>query len=355
MINYYRKFIPGIAELTQPLTEILRKGIRFHLGPEQLTSIQKCRDILTTRPLLAFPDFRRKFKVTTDASEIAVGAVLSQNFETGEKPIAYAGRKLNDAERRYSAIERELLAVVWAVEHFRPYIYGRQFELLTDHKPLLSLGTLRESSARVSRWKERLAAYNFHIVHKKGVDNAVADWLSRDLVVNAIEKEDTPVEPFAVRYLREWAESGPEIPTTQRENEGHTTPSRRPQELSDIEEILRTPANRADTEAISREVEENASPTNRPQELPEIDEIINDKKLQIIIKSRQNPGTETSASVYEGLSAIIVRTQATTDDVELERIFTEFSQSGRTCYIYVGNRLIMDKLRRLWRQGKIGS
>lgn len=316
MVNYYRKFIPGIAEVTHPLTEILKKGRRFQLGPEQLSSIRKCREILTTQPLLAFPDFQRTFKITTDASAVAIGAVLSQNFVEGEKPIAYAGRKLNDAEQRYSAIERELLAVVWAVEHFRPYVYGRKFELFTDHKPLVYLGTLKESSARVARWKERLAAYNFHTVHKKGIENAVADWLSRDLVVNAIEDESA--EPFALRYLREWAENGPEIPVVNTESEGNTTP------------------------------------TDRPQELPEIDDIVNDKKFQIIIRSKQDTGTESRASIYEGLSTVVVRVPASIDENDLETIFTEFSTPGRNCHVYVGNKVILDKLKRLYRQERIG-
>lgn len=328
MVNYYRKFIPGIAELTQPLTEVLKKGRRFHLGTEQLRCIKQCQDILTSRPLLAFPDFHRTFRITTDASEIAIGAVLSQNFDEGEKPIAYAGRKLTDAERRYSAIERELLAVVWAVEYFRPYVYGRKFELLTDHKPLVYLGTLKESSARVSRWKERLAAYNFQVIHKKGVDNAVADWLSRDLVINAVEEEDPPTEPFALRYLREWAESGPEIPLVQSPVERTPTPTDPPTDFP--------------------------TPSDRPSELPEIEDIVNDKRFQLIIKSKQSPGTETKASVYEGLSTVLVRTPASIDENELERLFGEFSVPGRACHVYVGNRLIAEKLKRLWRAERIG-
>lgn len=121
--------------------------------------------------------------------------------------------------------------------------------------------------------------YDFQVIHKKGVENAVADWLSRDLVINAIGKEAAE-EPFALRYIRDWAERGPEIPPVRR---------------------------------VSKE---SAASTNRPAELPEADEIINDKKRQIIFRSKQNPGFETRASEYDGLSTILVRIPTAADDGE---------------------------------------
>ncbi|KAL1131186.1 hypothetical protein AAG570_012422 [Ranatra chinensis] len=114
-------------------------------------------------------------------------------------PLAYASKKLTPAESRYSAIERELLGVVWAVEHFRPYVWGRQFRIKTDHKPLVWIEGLRETSARITRWKERLAPYAFQITHTKGRDNVVADCLSR--MVNAI---DSPSPTLDVHDEVEW-------------------------------------------------------------------------------------------------------------------------------------------------------
>lgn len=121
---------------------------------------------------------------------MAAGAVLSQGTAEGERPVAYASKKFTPCETRYSAIERELLAIVWAVEHFRPYLWGRKFLVKTDHKPLLWVGKLKESSARVTRLKERLTPYDFDLVHTKGIQNVVADFLSRH--VNAIETADPP-------------------------------------------------------------------------------------------------------------------------------------------------------------------
>ncbi|MGR0202206.1 RNase H-like domain-containing protein, partial [Klebsiella pneumoniae] len=92
--------------------------------------------------------------ITTDASEYALGAVLSQEGEKGDRPIAYASRRLTEAETRYSALERELLGIVWAINHFRPYVFGRKFTVHTDHRPLQWVGKMKESSARITRWKE---------------------------------------------------------------------------------------------------------------------------------------------------------------------------------------------------------
>jgi hypothetical protein len=96
--------------------------------------------------------------LTTDASLLAVGAVLSQTREEVNRLDALASRRLTPVESRYSTIERELLGVVWGVEHFRPYLLGRKFVLKTDHQPLVWVEKLKETSARICRWKEILAA-----------------------------------------------------------------------------------------------------------------------------------------------------------------------------------------------------
>ncbi|GBP32232.1 Retrovirus-related Pol polyprotein from transposon 17.6 [Eumeta japonica] len=105
----------------------------------------------------------------------ALGAVLSQN----QHPIAYASRTLNETERRYNTTEKELLAVLWACQHFRPYIYGRKFNLETDHQPLTWLSKLKEPNAKLTRWRLRLQEYDYDIKHTKGRENKVADALSR--------------------------------------------------------------------------------------------------------------------------------------------------------------------------------
>ena len=126
-------------------------------------------------PVLKSPDFSRQFTVTTDASNYAIGAVLSQN----NHPICYASRTLNDHETKYAAIEKELLAIVWAVKYFRTYVYGRKFLIRTDHKPLVWLNNLKEPNMKLQRWKICLNEYEFDIEYIKGKENFIADGLSR--------------------------------------------------------------------------------------------------------------------------------------------------------------------------------
>ncbi|KYO43193.1 hypothetical protein Y1Q_0017518 [Alligator mississippiensis] len=125
------------------------------------------------------PNFGKTFILQTDASETAVGAVLTQEEEGIERSIAYASRKLSSAERRYATIERECLAIRWAVDHFRYYLMGREFKLVTDHAPLRWLSTARTDNAQITRWALALQPYKFQIMFRPGKSDTVADFLSR--------------------------------------------------------------------------------------------------------------------------------------------------------------------------------
>lgn len=176
LIGYYRKFVPGLSKIVKPLTEATKKNATIDINNKQyLEAIETCKHLLTNAPILAFPDFNKTFVITTDASDIAIGAVLSQN----NHPIAYASRTLSSAEQKYNTTEKELLGILWAVTHFRPYVYGRKFTLRTDHKALIWLSKLKEPNQRLTRWKLKLQDYDFNIEHVKGKDNHVADALSR--------------------------------------------------------------------------------------------------------------------------------------------------------------------------------
>ncbi|KAL1129792.1 hypothetical protein AAG570_012736 [Ranatra chinensis] len=142
-----------------------------------------------------FPDFKKKFILTTDA----FGAVLAQGEGINKSPLAFASRKLSPAETRYGTIDRKLLGLIWAIENSKPYLLGRKFIIKRDYKPLVWVDKMEKTSGRISRWKEVLAAYDYEIVHTKGKDNVLADYLSRQ--VNAIEDVDAN---YAARYLREW-------------------------------------------------------------------------------------------------------------------------------------------------------
>jgi len=144
---------------------------------------------LMMAPVLRYPDFTQKFIVTTDASAYAIGAVLSQGKMGDDRPIAYASRVLSRAEQNYSTTKKELLAIVWAVKHFRPYIYGTKFKVVTDHKPLISLFSVNDPRSRLIR-KLKLEEYDYEIIHKAGRANANADALSRNVKRDACEEEE---------------------------------------------------------------------------------------------------------------------------------------------------------------------
>lgn len=157
-----------------------------------------------------YPDFSQPFNVTTDASGYAIGAILSQGEIGKDRPIAYTSRLLHGAELNYSTIEKECLAIIYATNHFRPYLYGKEFTLVTDHKPLVWMNSVRDPTSRLLRWRLKLAEYEYKIMYKPGKTNLNADALSRNPV---------PVFP-----LRESAEPSPQ-PSTSHEDETDTPSS----------------------------------------------------------------------------------------------------------------------------------
>lgn len=176
LIGYYRRFIDNFAKVVSPMTKCLKKGAKLNTkDPDYVSSFNLCKELLVNAPILAYPDFTKPFVLTTDASNVALGSVLSQN----RRPVAYYSRTLNSAEKNYSTIEKELLAIVDSTKHFRPYLYGRHFTIETDHNPLVWLHNIKEVHSRIIRWKEKLKDFDYTIVHKKGKENRVADALSR--------------------------------------------------------------------------------------------------------------------------------------------------------------------------------
>ena len=151
LAGYYRKFIANFSKIAKPLTDLLKKDVTFVWNSEQDTAFCSLRDALCSQPVLQYPDFAQPFVLTTDASGYAVGGVLSQGDVGKDLPIAYTSRLLNKAENNYSTIEKELLAIIYCIGHFRPYLYGRRFTLVTDHKPLVWLHSVRDPTSRLFR------------------------------------------------------------------------------------------------------------------------------------------------------------------------------------------------------------
>lgn len=147
LAGYYRHFIPNFSDKAEPLNKLTRKNVKFKWDEKCERSFEMMIDSLTSTPILAFPDYKKPFHLATDASNTGLGAVLSQVDDNGkERVIYYASRTLNQAEKNYSTIERELLAIVFAVEKFKYYLYGTEFTITTDHNPLTYLNNLNHST-----------------------------------------------------------------------------------------------------------------------------------------------------------------------------------------------------------------
>jgi hypothetical protein len=178
LCSFYRKFIRWFSELAAPMTDLTKKDRKFVWDDEADKSFNRLKTAMVTAPVLQLPDFDREFVVTTDASEVSVGGILQQNFGSGLQPVCYESRKLNPAETRYSAYERELLGITWAVGKWRHYLASRHFLIQTDHDSLKNLPNQPAVNRRVWKWVQVLQGYDCDIVHIPGKDNP-ADFLTR--------------------------------------------------------------------------------------------------------------------------------------------------------------------------------
>ncbi|CAB0041764.1 unnamed protein product [Trichogramma brassicae] len=194
LAGYYRRFVKDFAKIAKPLTSLLKADTPWDWTDVQEEAFREIKQILSSAPLLQYPDFNRPFVVTTDASDFAIGGILSQGKIGNNLPIAYTSRSLTDAEVNYSTIEKELLGIVNAVQQFRPYLYGRKFQIVTDHKPLLWLHNLKSPTSRLARWRERLHDFDYEMIHKPGRKNANADALSRNPVTSSAPYSNDDVE-----------------------------------------------------------------------------------------------------------------------------------------------------------------
>eukprot|EP00731_Ephydatia_muelleri_P022408 Em0014g999a len=173
-------FIKDFAQIAKPLHKPTERTSSFLWTPECQKSFEILRHLLSSPPILSYPDFTKPFILDTDASNDGIGGVLSQLDKDGrEHVVAYGSRLLTKPERNYCVTRKELLAVVTFVTHFRTYLLGHTFTLRTDHGPLTWLYSMKEPEGQVARWLEKLQEYNFEIVHRKGLRHINADDLSR--------------------------------------------------------------------------------------------------------------------------------------------------------------------------------
>ena len=152
MTGFYRRYIKQFSEIARPLTQLTKKNTRFAWSTEAQEAFEILKECLTQAPILAYPDVSRSYKLYTDASNYAIGGILTQENESGEHVIQYLSHKLTAGQQKWPVIEKEAYAIVYAIRKLRPYLYGAKFTVYTDHKPLKSLFTAEMNNTRIQRW-----------------------------------------------------------------------------------------------------------------------------------------------------------------------------------------------------------
>ncbi|XP_038978855.1 uncharacterized protein LOC120109176, partial [Phoenix dactylifera] len=196
--GFYRRFIKDFSSISKPLCNLLQKETQFVWSEECQRAFDKLKSLLTSAPIMQPPDWSLPFEIMCDASEYAVGVVLGQRKERKPYVIYYASKTLNSAQMNYTTTEKELLAVVFALEKFRSYLIGSKIIIYTDHAALKYLLSKKDAKARLLRWILLLQEFFLEIRDKKGVENVVADHLSRltlpDSLDNSPIKDTFPDE-----------------------------------------------------------------------------------------------------------------------------------------------------------------
>ena len=184
-VQFYGKWIPNLSTRAEPLFKLTRKDQPWSWGNKEEAAFKDLKKVLSSEDILAHFDPATPIGIACDASSVGIGAVLFHRYADGsERPIANASKTLTDTQRKYSQVQKEALAVIFALKKFHQFLYGRKFILVTDHKPLVALfspnkGTPALAANRLARWALTLSQYDYTVEYRKTSDHGNADALSR--------------------------------------------------------------------------------------------------------------------------------------------------------------------------------
>jgi len=190
LVQWFRRFVPDLAKTAAPLYELLKNKVPFDLTNERITAFEALKNKFTTEPIVRFPVYSKdcKFVLQTDASNVAIGAVLLQERKDEQWVVAYCSRQLTMAEKNYGTVERECLALTFAFEKFQHYIMDQEVLVESDHRPLSWMKTAVSKNNRIQKWANILDKYKYTIRYIRGKDNEAADFLSRLPETNVITR-----------------------------------------------------------------------------------------------------------------------------------------------------------------------
>ncbi|XP_056644813.1 uncharacterized protein LOC130450456, partial [Diorhabda sublineata] len=319
LLGYYRKFIKDFSKLTKPLTIRLKKDAIINVNDsDYVECFEMCKNMLMNEPILQYPDFTKPFNLTTDASNYALGAVLSQGKIGSDLPVAYASRTLNDSECNYSVIEKELLTIVWATKYFRPYLFGRKFTIVTDHKPLQWLFSLKDPSSKLVRWRLKLEEYDYDIVYKKGALNTNSDCLSRiQININETELQEPQCSKKLLVYMDKFNKK---LSSTPDDN---------------VSLIVETDNESNNNENDDEDITVHTNEENPVIGIPISDSAINVGKNQLIFSEVNfEPAVPTIMKLYENKQRIVVQLSKNNFEQDVINFVKEYIVPKTKYFIY---------------------
>ena len=210
LLNFYRKFIPKASTILEPLNRLLKDNVPWSWDKDQEHAFSISKETLLKSEALIHFDPRKPIVVASDSSSYGIGAVLYHKVEDQEMPVCFVSRTLTSAERNYGQVEKEALAMVYAMKQFHNYLWGQHFTMVTDHKPLLGLFSPSKpipplASGRIQRWGLLLQAYNFDLVHRSGKLLCTADALSRLPLPNCTDFTPIPTDWTMLVNFLDWS------------------------------------------------------------------------------------------------------------------------------------------------------